>query len=312
MDTLYLSFSVVFPLLCMMSLGYSLTALKMFDLPFLKKINSFCFEVLLPILIFINIYQSNFNLSASLYLILFSLACVFVIFLLLLFFVPKNAVDRRDSGVIIQGIFRSNYVLFGIPIADSLYGSAGVQLVVLLISFVIPLYNVFAVLVLQGYSGKKTSLGETLKAMAKNPLILSSAIGFLFIGLRIELPEVMVATLVDISQIVTPLALIALGGSFTITGIKKYKHDLFISVMGKLVLIPLVFIPISILFGYRGLELTALMAMFVSPTAIASYTMAQNMGANDELAGQIVVLTSTLSIVTIFIWVSILQYIQLI
>ncbi len=312
MDTLYLSFSVVFPLLCMMSLGYTITALKMFDLPFLKKVNSFSFEVLLPILIFINIYQSNFNLSASLSLILFSLACVGAIFLLLLLFVPKNALDRRDSGVIIQGIFRSNYVLFGIPIADSLYGTTGVQLVVLLVAFVIPLYNVFAVLVLQGYSGKKTTLKESLITMAKNPLILSSAIGFIFIALRIKLPEIMVSTLVDISQIVTPLALIALGGSFTVTGIKKYKHDLFISVMGKLIIIPLVFIPISILFDYRGIELMALMAMFVSPTAIASYTMAQNMGANDELAGQIVVLTSILSIVSIFIWVSLLQSMQLI
>ncbi len=45
------------------------------------------------------------------------------------------------------------------------------------------------------------------------------------------------------------------------------------------------------MFGYRGVELTTLMIIFAAPTAISSFTMAQQMDSDSELAGQIVVFT---------------------
>lgn len=70
-------------------------------------------------------------------------------------------------------------------------------------------------------------------------------------------------------------------------------------------------ISLVVLLGFRGVELAVLMAMFVTPTAVSSFTMAQSVGANDDLAGQIVVWGSIFSIVTIFIWITILQYASL-
>ena len=47
--------------------------------------------------------------------------------------------------------------------------------------------------------------------------------------------------------------------------------------------------------------------MSACPTAVASYTMAKEMKADGDLAGEIVATTSILSIFTIFCWVLILK-----
>lgn len=45
-----------------------------------------------------------------------------------------------------------------------------------------------------------------------------------------------------------------------------------------------------------------MIAIFGSATAIASFTMVQQMGGDDELAGDIVVSTSALCCLTLFLW----------
>ncbi len=312
MHNFYLSFSVVFPIICLLSLGYALTLLKVFDDTFLKKLNIVNFEVFMPILLFTSIYRASFSLTTTVPLILFAVSSVFIIFLVLLFLIPRIVSTKADFSVVIQGIYRSNFVLFGLPITASIYGNDNLTMTSILIAFIIPMYNVFAVIVLPSKNGDKTSIWNVIKELRKNPLIISSLLAIVFLKLEIDLPILLQETMLDVAAIATPLALIALGASFKMTGLKKYKKSLTIGVLGKLIFLPLIFIPLSVFLGFRNMELTALMAMFSTPTAITSYTMAQVMGANDELAGQIVVVTSIASVVTIFICVSILQYYQLI
>ncbi len=307
MQNIYISFSAVFPLMCLLSLGYFLALLKMYEEKFYKQINALCFKVFLPILIFINIYKANFDLSRSIFLILFSLVSVFIFFALLAFVIPRIISEKKDSGVLIQAGFRSNIVLFGLPVASTLYGAEGLQTISILVAFVIPLYNVLSVFILQIYSEKKVSISNVLIGVAKNPLIIASLLGFVFTGFAIDLPILVENTLSSIGAIVTPLSLIALGATFKIKEISKFRKSLYIGIVAKLICMPLFVLPLGVYFGLRPVEIVALMAVLVSPTAVASYTMAQNMGANDELAGQLVVFTSILSIFSIFAWISVLQ-----
>ena len=59
---------------------------------------------------------------------------------------------------------------------------------------------------------------------------------------------------------------------------------------------------IGILLGFRGVQLGVMLALFASPTAVSSYTMAQQMGADADLAGGLVVATSAVSCITMFLW----------
>ena len=312
MNSIVLSASVVFPLFVMMLLGYTLKLIGIFNDSFLKQLNALCFKVFLPTLLFINIYTSDFSGSISPQLIMFAIGCVIATFTILMIVIPLIESENTNRGVMVQGIFRSNYILFGMPIAIALYGSDNTRTTVILIAFVVPLFNLLSVIALGVFSNNKQTKTQIFKQVLKNPLIISSILGFCFIVTGIQMPMLFEETILDIAGVATPLALIVLGGSFNFRSVGKYKKLLSICVISKLIFIPLFFIPISVFFGFRGMELSALMAMFASPTAVSTYTMAQNAKSNDELASQIVVFNSIISIVTIFICIATLKYLKLI
>ena len=71
----------------------------------------------------------------------------------------------------------------------------------------------------------------------------------------------------------------------------------------KLIVSPGLFLGLGALLGFRGVAFVSLIGIFASPTAVNSFTMAQQMGGDAELAGDIVVTTSAVSILTMFLWV---------
>ena len=76
----------------------------------------------------------------------------------------------------------------------------------------------------------------------------------------------------------------------------------------KLILFPAAFLGAAILMGFRGAELVVLLSLFGSPIAVSSFTMAQQMGGDDQLAGQLVIFSSVLSIGTMFLLIWGLNY----
>lgn len=306
MNSLNLSFSVVFPLFCMLTLGYFLRAIQLFNDDFLKQCNNLCFKVFLPLVLFINIINSNFQQDFSIKLILSAVLCIGISFTLLMIIIPRVDKNNNNRGVMIQGIFRSNFILFGIPMVATLYGQESTSTTAILLAFVIPLFNLLSIIALEIYSKEKSSVSSIIKSALLNPLIIASAVAFFFILADIKLPILVESTISDISKIATPFALIILGGSFQFKSLHKYKRSLILSVIAKLIIMPLCFIPFLVYVGFRNIELASLLGMLASPTAVSTFTMAQSARANEELAGQIVVIDSILSIITIFIWISVL------
>ena len=85
--------------------------------------------------------------------------------------------------------------------------------------------------------------------------------------------------------------------------------QLAMSVVGRLVLVPCIFLPLAVYLGFRNAELAILLSLFASPTAVSSFSMAQQMGGDDELAGQIVVFNTSLCVLTVFLWIFVLKQI---
>ena len=82
---------------------------------------------------------------------------------------------------------------------------------------------------------------------------------------------------------------------------------LVISVTGRLVVVPLIFLSLAVALGIRDVSLAALIAVYASPTSVSSFPMAQQMGGNGDLAGGQVVFTTVFSILTVFLWVFVLK-----
>lgn len=312
MENFILSFNVVTPLFLIMSLGYYLKYIKLLDKQTLNVMNSVCFKVFLPILLFFNIYQSDVKSSFNINLITFSVSSIVILFIVLCFLIPKIEKDNKKRGVMIQGIFRSNFVIFGMPIATSIYGEVNIGTTALLIAVIVPLFNLLSVISLELFRDGEINLKKILKGIITNPLIIASAIGILFVTLNITLPTFIEKSVSDIAKIATPLSLILLGGSFSFSHIKEYLNHTIIIVFNKLIFVPLIFIPIAIKLGFRGIELLTILLIFAAPVAVSTFQMSKQMDGDSTLAEQSIVFTCLFCIPTVFLWILTLKQLSLI
>lgn len=302
-----LSFNVVVPLFLMLVLGYSLKQIRVYDEHTISGMNQLVFKVFLPLLLFINIYQTDvtgvFDLKLMLVAVLGVLGSFFMTWLIIAW-IEK---DNRKRGVLIQGIFRSNFVIFGIPVTTSLFGAEATGAAALLVTVIVPIFNMLSVVILEIYRGSRINVPKILKGILTNPLIIGSVIGLLCLWLHIKIPLVLEKTISDLSKVTTPLALVSLGGSFTFSSMKGNVKQIAIGVLGKLVIVPVICLSFALLIGIRGVGLAILMSIFASPTAVSSFSMAKQMDGDADLAGHLVVLGSMLSVVTMFIWIFIFK-----
>ena len=312
MENLIISLNVVLPLFLLIALGYGLKKIRMYDTSTLKTINKLVFKVFLPVYLFYSIYSKDLSAAFDLKVILFAIVSLLIWFLLLMFLIPRFEKENAKRGVMIQAMFRSNFALFGLPVAISLCGEDKIGTTSLLLGIVVPIYNVLAVITLEFFRGGKPSAKKILTGIAKNPLIIASVLGVVVYLLKIEIPYAIEKTIIDVGKIATPLALIALGGEFTFSKVKGDIKQLMASVVGKLIICPLFIVTGAILLGFRNEVLVPILLMAGAPTAVSSYTMAQQMGGDGELAGEVVVFTTGISIFTIFVWVFILKQLNFI
>lgn len=312
MENLILSFNVVAPLFFMMVLGYFLKYIKMYDQHTLDIMNKVVFKVFLPVLLFYNVYTTDLGEALDLKLILYAASEVLILFFLLLLIVPRLEKENPKRGVLIQGVFRSNFVIFGIPVATSIYGEGNVGTTAMLIATIVPLFNVLAVISLEIFRDSQINVKKIAKGVITNPLIVAAVIGIIFLLIGIQLPTSVLSTVKDISKMATPLGLILLGASFSFSDVKKYLNETIIIVIVKLILVPAIMVPLSVFLGFRGIALLTLTIIYGAPTGVSTFQMAKQMDGDSDLAAQIIVFTSFFCIITMFFWIYILKSMALI
>jgi hypothetical protein len=306
-ESLFLSVKVVVPLIVFMGIGYIVRHIGMVTGATLKELNNVVFKVFLSTMVFYNIYTSDLKQDFDLRLLVYAILTLLVMVAVLCLIIPRIIKDKSVAPVVIQGIYRSNFVLFGLQVTASICGSDNLGMATMLISIIIPMYNVIAVVLFETYRASRVNIKSLLKGIVTNPLIIASILGLISVGLGLQFGTIIDDTLKSISQLATPMSLIVLGGTMTVSGVRKYwKYSVTVSVF-RLLVVPAVFLGTAVALGFRGTGLVALMVMYGSPTAVASFPMATSMGGNSEMAGQIVAVTTVFSVVTIFMWTYVLS-----
>ena len=312
MQNFLLALSVIFPIFINLVLGYVMMRLNILDDHSVNKINASVFKVFLPLLLFYNVYSTNIQTALKPTLMLYAVLSIVILFFVLLWVIPAIEKDNKKRGPIIQGIFRSNFVIFGIPVATLLCTAADIGATSLLVAVIVPLFNLLAVFVMEFFRGERIDIKKTVRGVVTNPLIIASILGLVFAFFKIKIPNILEKSISDIAKIATPLALIALGASFTFKSVKGYTKQIIIGVLGKLVFVPLFLLLGAVLLGFRNGDLVSLMVLYASPAAVSSFVMAKQMDADSLLAGHYVVIGSVVSIFTVFMWILILKNLMLI
>ena len=303
MDNFLFSLNVVAPLFVIMATGYVLRKIRFVSEDFLAQLNKLVFKFCLPLMLFQEIrlsYNGDFSDTKLIFAALGGISAVILIsFLIVPLFVERKA----QRGSIIQGIYRSNFIIYGLPVATGMYADRAVSTISMLMAIIIPFFNAAAVIILSIYSETKTqkvTVKNLLRDMATNPLIIGSACGILAGMLHLELPRFVDVPVAQFARTAAPLALFVLGGEFKFHNLRNNWVKVIAVTIVRLLVVPVVALTVFVYAGFRDVELTVLLCIFATPAAMAGYIMAKNMGNDSELSGQIVVLTTACSCVTIF------------
>ena len=315
MENIIVSFNVIAPVFFLMVLGYLLVNYtSLADCKLTKQANAIVFKIFLPCMLFYNVYQSDIGaeIHSRIKLCIWAAGGLLILFVLLCLIVPKVVKQENQQGVVIQGIFRSNYVIFGVAVVQNMYGVKSTTTAAILSAILVPMYNFLAVVALSIFGEKReTDWKKIILDIVKNPLIISSVLGIIFSLLGIRLPTAVDTTVQDLAKLSTPIAFMILGGDLDFSKVKGNLKVASVVLTIKLVILPLIMIPMIVMMGYRDADLLSGLLAYQTPVAVSSYIMAQQAGADGQLAGQLVVFSSVLSIFTLFVTILILRTIGL-
>ena len=272
-----------------------------------KRLNKVLFAFFYPMLMFDNIYNADLSAVFDVRLIVFALAIIGISVIFISLIIVRIEKNDAARGAMIQAIYRSNFVIMGVMVVQNIFGKEGAPTATLLATFVVPFFNLIAVVVLERFRGGRANIGDILINIAKNPLILGSVAGVLASLAGIVLPKFAADVVGGMSSATTPMALISLGVTFDPSVITAKRKNIAISVLGRLAVVPLIGLPIAAAMGFRGPAFVSLLVMMASPSAVSSYPMALAMDSDAEIAASAIMISTPLSCVTLFLWLFIFK-----
>jgi len=296
--------NAVAPFLILLSIGFLAIRTGLTDRAFMNRLNALNFRLFFPFLMFNNIYGAKPENLPSLTLMITGPLSVILVILILMWIVPRIVKENPRRGVIIQGIFRSNFIIYGIPLTTYVFGAEKSSVAGMMTLIMVSLFNTAGVIVLEIFrEGGKVRLKPLLLGLLKNPLLQGCAAGLLFYLLQIRLPDFIASPVSSLASLATTLAMIVLGANLVFEELKKNRKSITAVLLVRLVLLPLIMLPLGWLIGLRGVELFLILMIFGTPVATSSYPMAQNMGGDGPLAGQLVFVSTVVSLGTIFLFI---------
>lgn len=311
MENFIYSINVTMPIFLVMVIGYILKQIGMLNDNFVTVANKFNFKVTLPFMLFKDIagvdIKAVFDIKYVLFCAIVSTICFWVVWGTAKLLVR----DKTIRGAFVQSSFRGSAAVMGLAFIQNIYGSSAMG--PLMIVSAVPLYNIFSVIVLTFEANDSTGIDKKAKIrqaginICKNPIILSILAGLIVGLLGIQFPTLVNKTISNVAQMATPLALITIGAGFEGRKALAKIAPTMAASMIKLVLQPLVFLPIAAWMGFSGEKMIAILIMLASPTTPSCYIMAKSMNNDEVLTASVIVTTTLMAAFTLTGWIFLLK-----
>ncbi|NOQ51898.1 MAG: AEC family transporter [Desulfuromonadaceae bacterium] len=288
---------IVLPVFLVIGLGQLLRRLRLFDETFLQQTNRLVYVVFLPLLLFHKIGKADFTAFFNGSLVIASSLVILLGFLFTYGYSGFKKYPAPVRGSFCQGAFRGNLAYIGLAICLNAYGEDGLTRAGILMGFLVPVLNLLAILALllpQQRSGAEKSPNWLLQVVG-NPLIIASFLGIIWSYWNLPLPVIIDRALSITTGLTLPLALLTIGGSFSLERLSGDLRLASFSSAVKLILLPIFAAILLSLFQVKGVDFGIGILMAGTPAATATYIMAHQMKGDAELAGSIVMLSTLAS-----------------
>jgi predicted permease len=312
LHALLFALQITLPNILLMVLGFVMQRRQAVNQNFVEVASSMVFQYCLPCLLFFSIIKSDIHVGEQLTLLTAGLVTTFTLFfageLYAYFFVP----EKRDKGVFVQGVFRSNMAIMGLATVANAYGDKGMSVGAVYMGVITIVYNILSVITLSRSDAPKGSFWHQVlsitKKIGQNPLIIALVAAFVykFSGLPMP-PQVIVKTGELLAAVALPLALICAGATLDLKAMFSTSGVSMQASIARIIVAPLTAIVIGWLFALSPIQMGVLFLMVASPVAAASYVMARSMGANDVLAANILGFTTVFSMLSIAVGMVVLR-----
>lgn len=312
MNNLIFSLNATMPIFLVIVVGYILKRIGMLTPEFVKAANKFNFNVTLPCLLVRDLMgcgiRENFEGRYVLYCFVTTLLCIVTTWIVAKFVLS----DKFIVGEFVQGSYRGSAAVLGIALIQNIQGDSGMGPLMIVGS--VPLYNAFAVIILTLECPERDEslpIKQTLKkafvGVLKNPMIISILAGILLSYFDIKFPVIIDKTVNALASVTTPLALVCIGAAFEGTKALKMLKPTIAASSIKLIIQPLIFLPLAAMLGFGSAEIVALLIMYGAPTTASAFIMSKNMKHEGTLSSSVIVLTTILSAFTVTFWIYVLK-----
>lgn len=303
MGDLLFTVETVLPVFLIIILGKFLEHRGIIDDHFVSRSSYLVFHLSLPALIFTSIANTDFF---SLFIwkeIAVMAASVLLLFGLSWFFSGLLSLGGRKRASFMACSIHGNVAIMGLAVLGSVFGDPGVAKGAIILSFIMPLYNILTVSALSVHVGSaeegRVPLGRVLRRIITNPLILAALCALPFSLTGYSLPGTLSRTIHLVSSMTLPVALLGIGASLSFSSLKESWVHALLSGGMKILLSPLLVLGLSLMFGFAPFSIGVMVIFAGAPTAVAAFIMSRSMGADGTLAASIITLDTLASLFTL-------------
>ena len=294
----------LFPVFMMILFGSLLKRWRLTNEGFLRTADRLTYYIFFPALLFWKIGGASAALSGGAGLYKAVICAVITVYVLSTLFIKLYKVPDYQAGTFSQSCYRFNSYI-GVAIVMSALGEEAIKQFGILIGLIIPIINVLCVSTLIWFSGYEVQpvkrLGQTVRALISNPLILACISGVIYANLWKGFPQFIDNTLRLSSYVALPLAMLSIGGALTLSTVKdNFKLSLIASAF-KLILLPLIGCGFLLVFGVAELNLKIGLIYFALPTSPALYILSSQLNSDTNLASASIALSTILSFISLSI-----------
>jgi len=294
----------LFPIFTLLLLGFVLKRQGITDAVFLKTADRLIYYIFFPIMLFWKIGGASLAGGIDWSFCIASLCTFLTMFVLSSLVIRLVGISDFKAGSFSQGCYRFNTYI-GVAVILNSLGEEGIQYFGVVIGFIIPLINVFAVSTLIWFSGQEMDLQKRLRfagsALVSNPLILGCLAGIFYARLVGRFPVFIDNSLNLVSMVALPLALISVGGSLTFAGVKENAGIAFLASLLKVAALPLIGFLFFYLFDVTGVPFKVGLLFFSLPVSTAIFVLSSQLNSDTELASSVILISTLLSFVSLSI-----------
>ena len=278
--------------------GFALCRYTAFDRPVWEVVERLVYWMLFPALLFASIVKSPIQPSDAATLATGGALVCGTGLLLSMALRWWPGVDARLHASGAQVAFRFNSYI-ALALAERLAGAQGVAWIAVLIAICVPLCNAGAVWTLARHGGH-----DTLKEMARNPLIIGTVAGLLVKVSGLPLPGWMLESVGRIGQAALPMGLLAVGAGLKLTGLSA-APGLAASLLAiRHLILPAFALGLGAWLDLPSAQQAILVSFAALPTASSAYVLAVRMGGHGPYVAGLITVSTLLGMASVPLWVA--------